>query len=82
VDEPYKWTRGAISRAWVATIVGILAAVWVFRIVPHWWLALPAAIVVCFLVDDAVHALFGAIRGLIEHRRRDSLTEALFGRKK
>jgi hypothetical protein len=78
----YTWTRWAVTRAWLADIVGLLAAVWVFRILPHWWFGLPAAIVVWFLVGNTVHTVLGAIRGVIEHRRRPPLTEELFGKKK
>jgi hypothetical protein len=67
VGEPYKWTRWASSRAWLATAVGFLAGVCVFQIIPHWWFGLPAAIVVCFLVDNAVHAIWGIIRDFTEH---------------
>jgi hypothetical protein len=82
VGEPRKWARWAAGGAWLATVVGFLAAVWVFQILPHWWFGLPAAIAVWFLVGNAVHAIWGIIKGLIEHLKRDFLTEELFGREK
>jgi hypothetical protein len=53
---------------WLAIAVGLIAAIWVFYIVPHWWLALPAAILAWLLGTSVVGALWAAVRRLIEIR--------------
>ena len=53
---------------WAAIVVGFLAAIWAFRAVSHWWLALPAGILAWFVGTGLVGALWAAVRRLIELR--------------
>ncbi len=51
---------------WVAIAGGLLAAVWAFRVVPHWWLALPAAILAWLVGTGIVGGLWAVVRRLVE----------------
>ncbi|MDY6856798.1 MAG: hypothetical protein SWO11_19250 [Thermodesulfobacteriota bacterium] len=73
MDEMYKRARWAVpGRAghdlagWVAIAVGLLAAVWTFREVDSWWLAIPAAILAWLAATAVVGAIWALVRRLLE----------------
>jgi hypothetical protein len=70
--DPYKWTKWASQGGgqnlaqWLSIVVGLIAAIWVFHLVPHWYLAAPAGIIVWLLATYLVGALWAVVRLVVE----------------
>jgi hypothetical protein len=71
-SDPYKWTRWAAGNggqtvaSWLGLIVGLAGAIWVFRVVPHWYLAVPAAIIAWLVVTAVMGGFWALVRVIIE----------------
>jgi hypothetical protein len=72
-EHTYPWTRWAAPGGqgysiieWVAIGVGIAAAILTFRVVPHWWLALPLAALAYYAGTILVAVLWARVRLMIE----------------
>jgi multidrug transporter EmrE-like cation transporter len=72
-DSKLKWTywagpggMGYAIAALISFAAAIVAGIWTFHVTPHWWLAIPAALLAWFASPALVSVLWAVIRIIIE----------------